>query len=90
MIDFEQALTALKRARVRFVIVGGPAVTIRAPHTSPSTWTSATHATARTCCGSRRPSALFIRRRTERVEEIRHEVGPSRLAERLRARGLLR
>ena len=30
LIDFEQALTALARARVRFVIVGGLAVTIRA------------------------------------------------------------
>ncbi len=28
MIDFEQALTALARARARFVIVGGLAVTI--------------------------------------------------------------
>ncbi len=28
MIDFEQALTALAEARVRFVIVGGLAVTI--------------------------------------------------------------
>ncbi len=28
MIDFEQALTALAEARVRFVIVGAPAVTI--------------------------------------------------------------
>jgi uncharacterized protein (DUF433 family) len=31
-----------------------------------------------------------IERRLERVEEIRREVGPSRLAERLRAKGLLR
>jgi hypothetical protein len=29
LIDFEQALTALAEARVRFVIVGGLAVTIR-------------------------------------------------------------
>ena len=31
-----------------------------------------------------------IERRAERVEEIRREAGPSQLAERLRARGLLR
>ena len=31
-----------------------------------------------------------IKRRAEHVEEIRREVGPSRLAERLRAEGLLR
>ena len=31
-----------------------------------------------------------IERRLERVEEIRREVGPSQLAERLRAKGLLR
>ena len=31
-----------------------------------------------------------IERRLERVEEIRREVGPSRLAERLKAKGLLR
>lgn len=31
-----------------------------------------------------------IERRLERVEEIRREVGPSRLVERLRAKGLLR
>ncbi len=30
MIDFEQALTALAQSRVRFVIVGGLAVKIRA------------------------------------------------------------
>jgi uncharacterized protein (DUF433 family) len=31
-----------------------------------------------------------IERRAERVEEIRRELGPSQLAERLRAKGLLR
>lgn len=31
-----------------------------------------------------------IERRAERVEEIRREVGPSQLAERLRAKGLVR
>ena len=31
-----------------------------------------------------------IERRMERVEEIRREVGPSKLAERLKAKGLLR
>ena len=31
-----------------------------------------------------------IERRLERVEEIRREVGPSKLAERLKAEGLLR
>jgi uncharacterized protein (DUF433 family) len=31
-----------------------------------------------------------IERRLERVEEIRRDVGPSQLAERLRAKGLLR
>jgi uncharacterized protein (DUF433 family) len=31
-----------------------------------------------------------IERRLERVEEIRREVGPSQLVERLKARGLLR
>ena len=31
-----------------------------------------------------------IERRLERVEEIRREVGPSKLAERLKAKGLLR
>jgi hypothetical protein len=45
------------------------------------------HAIAGTFRGSRRPSALFIRRRTERVEEIRREVGPSQLAERLKGQG---
>ena len=90
MIDFEQALTALAEARVRFVIVGGLAVTI---HGSSYVTFNLDFCYARDrenlshlaqALSPFPPPPRSARRR------IRHEVGPSQLTERLRVKGLLR
>ena len=64
MIDFEQALTALAGARVRFVIVGGLAVTI---HTSSYVTFDLDFNHARDRGNPRGSSAPFIRHHAERV-----------------------
>ena len=87
MIDFEQALTALAEARVRFVIVGGLAVTI---HGSSYVTFDLDFCYARVrenlprlaqALGPYHPRPRGARR------GVRHEIGPSQLAERLGAKG---